>query len=173
MTSLRPVPVGGPDAVRAAFSRYPTGVAVLAAVIGGEPTAVVASSFQVGISLDPPLVLFAVVHGSRSWARLAGAPAVGASVLGAGQGALARQLASKDLGGRFTGVPVTAAASGALRIEGGPVWMECTVHDTVTAGDHDVVLLRVRALAQQEDAAPLVWHASTFSTTSRTGPAAA
>ncbi|TNM68426.1 flavin reductase [Streptomyces sp. NP160] len=168
MTVLRPVPVEGSDAVRAAFSRYPTGVAVLAAVVDGEPTAVVASSFQVGISLDPPLVLFAVMHGSRSWSRLAGAPVIGASVLGAGQGPLARQLAAKDVGARFTGVPVRTAASGALRVEGGPVWMECTVHDTVTAGDHDVVLLRVRALVHEDDAAPLVWHASTFGTTSMT-----
>ncbi|MGQ7295467.1 flavin reductase family protein [Quadrisphaera sp. KR29] len=164
-TPLSPTPLSGPDEVRAAFARYPSGVAVLAAVVDGEPAAVVASSFQVGISLDPPLVLFAVQHGSRSWARLSGAPAVGASVLGAGQGPLARQLASRDHAARFTGVPVRTAPSGALRVEGGPVWMECAVHQTVTAGDHDVVLLRVQAVVHEPGTAPLVWHASSFSTT--------
>ena len=48
-----------PSALRRAFSGFPCGVAALSAVVAGEPHVLVASSFTVGVSQAPPLVLFA------------------------------------------------------------------------------------------------------------------
>ena len=134
---------------------------------GPEPVVLVASSFQVGISLDPPLVLFAVQHTSTSWPRLREAAAqgqrLGVSVLGEAHDLTARQLASKA-GDRFAGVETTTTAGGAKFVHGAPVWLECSVHSQFPAGDHDVVLLQVHALGNAPDTEPLVWHSSAFRT---------
>jgi flavin reductase (DIM6/NTAB) family NADH-FMN oxidoreductase RutF len=160
-----------PAALRTTFALYPSGVAAIAAEVPGEngpePVVLVASSFQVGISLDPPLVLFAVQHTSTSWPRLKAAAErggrLGVSVLGEAHDLTARQLASKAAD-RFAGVETTTTAAGAKFVHGAPVWLECSVHSQFPAGDHDVVLLQVHALASAPDAEPLVWHSSGFRT---------
>ncbi|PRY03148.1 flavin reductase family protein, partial [Kineococcus rhizosphaerae] len=153
------------------FALFPTGVAALSAVVQGdngpEPVVLVASSFQVGISLDPPLVLFAVQHTSTSWPKLKAAAEaggrIGVSVLGEAHDLAARQLASKAAD-RFAGIQTTTTDSGANFIHGAPVWIETTIHSQFPAGDHDVVLLQVHASGTAPDTEPLVWHSSGFRT---------
>ncbi|WP_432506299.1 flavin reductase family protein [Kineococcus arenarius] len=158
-----------PSALRSTFALFPSGVAALSAVVDGEPVVLVASSFQVGISADPPLVLFAVQHTSTSWPRLRNAPRLGVSVLGEAHDAVARQLASRAAD-RFAGVETTTTPTGAHLVHGAPVWMECSIHSEVPAGDHDVVLLQVHATGTAPDTEPLVWHGSSFrALTPRTG----
>jgi flavin reductase (DIM6/NTAB) family NADH-FMN oxidoreductase RutF len=160
-----------PMALRTTFALFPSGVAALSAIIdsgdGPEPVVLVASSFQVGISMDPPLVLFAVQHTSSSWPKLkAGAQAggrIGVSVLGEAHDLAARQLASKAAD-RFAGIDTTTLDSGANFIHGAPVWLECSIYSEVPAGDHDVVLLQVHAMGHAPDTEPLVWHSSGFRT---------
>ena len=55
-----------PNALRQAFGRFPSGIAALCAEIDGAPQGIVASSFTVGVSMDPPLVMFAVQNASRT-----------------------------------------------------------------------------------------------------------
>lgn len=158
-----------PAALRSTFALFPSGVVALSAVVDGEegpePVVLVASSFQVGISADPPLVLFAVQHTSTSWPRLAAASAagvrIGVSVLGEAHDTAARQLASRA-GDRFAGLETTTTGSGAHFVHGAPVWMECSVHGQFPAGDHDVVLLRVHSMGTAPETEPLVWHGSGF-----------
>src|SRR3546814_1709969 len=47
-------------ALRKAFALYPSGIAALAAQTDGADHVIIAASFSVGISLDPPPVAFAV-----------------------------------------------------------------------------------------------------------------
>lgn len=156
-----------PMALRTTFALFPTGVAALSAVVdsgdGPEPVVLVASSFQVGISLDPPLVLFAVQHTSTSWPKLKTAARIGVSVLGEAHDLAARQLASKAAD-RFAGIQTTTTDSGAHFIHGAPVWIEASIHSEFPAGDHDVVLLQVHAAGTAPDTEPLVWHSSGFRT---------
>ncbi|WP_432498900.1 flavin reductase family protein [Kineococcus gypseus] len=163
-------PEDDPGALRSTFALFPSGVAAISAVVEGEPVVLVASSFQVGISQDPPLVLFAVQHTSTSWPRLRTAPLLGVSVLGEAHDSAARQLASRAAD-RFAGIETTTTAGGAHLVHGAPVWLECSVHSEVPAGDHDVVLLRVHTMGSVPDTEPLVWHASSFRALSpRTAP---
>lgn len=159
------------DALRRTFALFPSGVAAIAAEVDGAPRVLVASSFQVGISADPPLVLFAVQRTSETWPVLQHAPRLGASVLGEVHEAAARQLASKAAD-RFSGIPTWRTPTGALLIEGAPVHLECAIEDRMAAGDHEVVLLRVHALATDPAAEPLVFHGSTFRRLSPNGVAA-
>lgn len=152
---------GDPTLLRQSFALFPSGVAAMSAVVDGDPVVLVASSFQVGISADPPLVLFAVQHTSTSWPLLRTRGRLGVSVLGDAHEAAARQLAS-TAPERFAGIETTTLANGAHFIRGAPVWLECSVHDEVRAGDHDVVLLEVHAMGNAPDTEPLVWHGAGF-----------
>ena len=154
-----------PALLRQVFALFPSGVAAVSADLDGEAVVLVASSFQVGISLDPPLVLLAVQHTSTSWPRLRDRPRLGVSVLGEAHDQAAVQLASKTARGeRFAGLETTTTTSGAHLIGGAAAWLECSVHSQTRAGDHDVVLLRVHALAGAPGTEPLVWHGAGFRT---------
>lgn len=151
-----------PALLRQAFSGFPCGVAALAAVVEGEPTVLVASSFTVGVSQDPPLVMFAVQHSSTTWPTLAGADSIGVSILGERHEGVTRQLASRDKSVRFVGVETTVSDTGSVFLEGAPIWLDCAVEHTYPAGDHDIVVLRVNGLLSDFTHSPLVWHRSAF-----------
>jgi flavin reductase (DIM6/NTAB) family NADH-FMN oxidoreductase RutF len=51
---------------------------------------------------------------------------------------------------------------GAVLLHGAAAWLDCSVDQVIPAGDHELILLRVHALAVQTDVAPLVFHDSRF-----------
>ncbi|WP_238946055.1 flavin reductase family protein [Vandammella animalimorsus] len=148
--------------VRDAFSRFPSGVAAIAARCEGRLQVLVASSFTVGVSLDPPLAGVFVQKGSSTWRVLVRAPRLGVSILGAKHAAICRQLACRDKEVRFCGVPTRETPMGAVRIEGASVWFDCSVHALHDAGDHDAVQLLVHDFRIDEAVDPLVFHCSRF-----------
>jgi flavin reductase (DIM6/NTAB) family NADH-FMN oxidoreductase RutF len=157
-------PCTDPRQVRDTFAGFPSGLAALAAVVAEVPTVLIASSFTVGISQDPPLVLFAVQRSSTTWPLLATAPAIGVSVLGERHAGKARQLAAPDKSRRFDGVATRVEGSGAIFLDGAPVLLECTTEHVYPAGDHDIIVLRVRGLETDFAQDALVWHRSRFVT---------
>lgn len=160
------VSVLSPDLLRSAFAGFPSGVVAIAATVDGVDEVLVASSFTVGVSMDPPLVMFAVQHTSTTWPVLRAAAAsgvrLGVSVLGEGHLDVARQLAGRDRAARLTGIGVAGSASGAMLLTGAPIHLECSLYDSHRAGDHDIVVLRVEDLAVDEAVRPLLWHRSRF-----------
>lgn len=157
-----------PQLIRTAFASFPSGVAALAAVIDGEQIGLVASTFTVGVSLDPPLVLFCVRNDSTTWPVLRRAPSLGISVLGEAHDLACRQLASKA-GDRFANISTKSSETGALFVHEAPMWMDCTIEQEVPAGDHHVVLLRVNALQVDAGISPLVFHGSIFRQLAKAG----
>lgn len=149
-------------ALRSAFGRFPSGVAALCAELDGEPIGLVASSFTVGVSMDPPLVLFAVQNSSTTWPELRTAERIGVSVLGREHDLACRQLASTVKESRFRGVATHVTDSGALFIDASPLWLECEISSESPAGDHQVVVLEVKALQMDAEVEPLVFHGSAF-----------
>lgn len=151
-----------PNALRQAFGRFPSGIAALCAEIDGAPQGIVASSFTVGVSMDPPLVMFAVQNTSRTWPVLRTAGRIGVSVLGTGHDGVCRQIASRD-GDRFAGLSLHEAETGALFLDEAALWLETSVENEIPAGDHAVVLLRVHGYSTHDGAhEPLVFHGSAF-----------
>ncbi|OZF32993.1 oxidoreductase [Rhodococcus sp. 14-2483-1-1] len=147
--------------LRKTFALFPSGIVMLSAVIDDVPVGLVASSFQVGISADPPLVLFAVQHTSTTWPRLRRAPRLGVSVLSGLHRSLIGQLSSKS-GDRFDGIDSFTSETQAHFIGGAAAHLECSIHSEIRAGDHDVVLMEVHRMGSDPSTEPLVWHGSTL-----------
>ncbi|WP_024804152.1 flavin reductase family protein [Nocardia sp. BMG51109] len=152
---------GDPAVARNAFAQFPSGVAVLAVDIDGRKHALVASSFMVGVSLDPCLGAVAVQKSSETWGLLEDARSIGVSILGKGQSDLTRKLASKDRAARFEQVAVEIGAQGAVFLEDAALWLECSIHEVSEAGDHWLALLEVNKLGLGENE-PLIWHGAKF-----------
>lgn len=149
-----------PASLREAFGHFPSGVIAIAAHIDGALVGLAASTF-VPVSLEPPLVSFCVQNSSTTWPKLKDLPYLGISVLGESHDDAARTLAAKT-GDRFAGLKTEARESGAVFIHGTSVWLESAIEQTVEAGDHTIVVLRVSEITVHDDVAPIVFHRSAF-----------
>ncbi len=149
-----------PAALREAFGHFPTGVIAIAAEVDGTRVGLAASTF-VPVSLEPPLVSFCVQNTSTTWPKLHELPCLGISVLGEAHDDAARTLAAKT-GDRFAGLRTVSTDSGAVFIEGTSVWLESTIEQLVPAGDHTIVVLRVKDITVHPEVAPIVFHRSEF-----------
>ena len=158
MTGIVPVIAGA--ALREAFGCFPSGVTAVCAEVDGVPVGLAASSFT-SVSVDPPLVSVCMQHSSTTWPVLRQRPRLGLSVLAEGHDDVCARLASKT-GDRFAGTEHVTAENGALFVGGATLWLDCTVHAELPAGDHDIVVLHIRGLRADPATAPLVFHGSRF-----------
>jgi flavin reductase (DIM6/NTAB) family NADH-FMN oxidoreductase RutF len=149
-----------PTELRRAYGCFPSGVTAVCATIGDEPVGMAASSFT-SVSVDPPLVSVCMQNSSTTWPRLRDRGRLGVSVLAQGQDGACRSLSDKH-GDRFAGVRWEASADGAVFVHGATVWLDCSVHAELPAGDHAIVLLRIHGLRADPDGEPLVFHGSRF-----------
>jgi 3-hydroxy-9,10-secoandrosta-1,3,5(10)-triene-9,17-dione monooxygenase reductase component len=114
----------------------------------GTAIGMTVSSFAVA-SLAPPLLLVCPRVESRTWADLALAGSFAVNLLSRRQTELARRFASG--GERFSGVRTVRACDGTPLLADSLAALHCDVHDTMTAGDHVVVLGRIRELHAWRD----------------------
>jgi flavin reductase (DIM6/NTAB) family NADH-FMN oxidoreductase RutF len=80
-------------------------------------------------------------------------------VLAEGHDDACLRLAGKH-GDRFAGTDWASSDDGALFVHCLTVWLDCSVHQEVSAGDHLIVLLRVEGLRAEPATPPLVFHNS-------------
>jgi flavin reductase (DIM6/NTAB) family NADH-FMN oxidoreductase RutF len=147
--------------IKSAFGAFPSGVAALCAEIDGVRVGMVASSFSVGVSFDPPMVMFSVQNSSSTWPVLKSAGRIGISILGSAHDATCYQLSSRK-GDRFAGLDIHTTEAGAIFVHDAAVWLECVVRSEIPAGDHHVVVLEVTSLRVGEGQEPLVYHGTRF-----------
>ena len=148
-----------PTALRQAFGVFPSGVVAVAAVIDGRPVGLAASSFT-SVSLSPPLVSVSIAKTSKTWPDLRRASHLGITVLAEHQGVVCGKLAG-PVDDRFTDLPVSVTAEGALLLDEGLGFFDTTIYREVEAGDHMVVLLQLHSVGHIAGQ-PLVFHRSAF-----------
>jgi flavin reductase (DIM6/NTAB) family NADH-FMN oxidoreductase RutF len=151
-------PVTTSQQLRRAFSCFPSGVTAVCAAVDGVPVGLAASSFT-SVSIDPPLVSLCMQHSSTTWPVLRTRPRLGLSVLAEEQDEICARLADRN-GDRFAGTAWFAQDNGGVFLPGATLWLDCSVFNEVTSGDHDIVLLRVHALRADPSVPPLVFHGS-------------
>ena len=142
--------------LRETLGHYPTGVAVVTAVAdSGEPVGMVVGTFS-SVSLDPALVAFMPDKRSASFARLQQSQRFCVNVLASDQEELCRRMAT---GGphKFENVAWRRAPGGSPILDGCLAWIDCDKHDIIDAGDHYIVLGRVRELAVDRFSLPLIF----------------
>jgi flavin reductase (DIM6/NTAB) family NADH-FMN oxidoreductase RutF len=149
-----------PLALRNAFSCLPSGVTAVCALVSGEPRCITASTFT-PVSLTPSLVSVCLQRTSRTWPTMRGVCRLGMSVLAEEQDAICRSLAGKAED-RFAKVDWQADDHGGVYIDGASLWLNCSWHAELPAGDHTIVLLQIHGLRVEPDRAPLVFHGSQF-----------
>jgi flavin reductase (DIM6/NTAB) family NADH-FMN oxidoreductase RutF len=146
--------------LRKAFGCFPTGVTAFCGLLDDAPEGMAASSYT-SVSLEPALVSVCVANTSTTWPKLATLDRLGLSVLAGDHAPIARALSAKT-GNRFDGVDWMATESGAVFVHGATLWLECAPFKRVEAGDHEIVVLQIVALAMYPDVTPMVFHRSNF-----------
>jgi flavin reductase (DIM6/NTAB) family NADH-FMN oxidoreductase RutF len=149
-------------AFRRILGHYPTGVcAITASTPAGEPVGMIVGSFT-SVSLDPMLVGFFPDRSSSTWPQIEAAGHFCVNVLSDRQGAVCKALAAKG-DTKFAGIEYRSSDLGAPIIDGVLAWIECDIHAVHEAGDHFVVLGRVRDLDLHTEGEPLVFHKGGYS----------
>jgi len=160
-----------PEVLRRIFGTFPSGVVALCGTTTAGETVGMAISALIPVSLAPPLIGVAIQNSSRTWAVLRDLPSLGVSVLAADQQLEARQLAARE-GNRFTDIDLgNVTEGGAVFLANSVSRFDCVPESETPAGDHSMVLLRIRAVSLSHDVVPLVFHESAFVTLSPLGEA--
>lgn len=145
-----------PARFRRVLGHFPTGVAVVTGLdADGRPAGMAVGSFC-SVSLDPPLVAFMPDKASTSWPRFAASGAFCVNILGAEQEAVCRAFAVRG-GDKFADLTWKPAGSGSPVLDGVLAWVDCDVEVVHEAGDHFIVVGRVRELDVANPALPLVF----------------
>lgn len=111
----------------------------------------------VSLSLEPPLVGFAVSREAAMHELLREAGGCAISLLAAGQEWLAQHFArGVPPIAMWHGVATAAGATGAPLLVGALGWLECGLREEVAAGTHTFFVCEVRRIELGEDAPPLV-----------------
>ena len=151
------VSIDDPLLFRRVLGSFPTGVTVVATIEQGRPVGLAVGSFF-SVSLAPPLVGFCVMTTSSTWPAIERHRSFGVSILADGQTDVCRRLATKEPD-KFDSLSWTPApVSGSPLIAGAVAHLDCDLEQRHLAGDHWIVVGRVRHLAfHREDADPLVF----------------
>jgi 3-hydroxy-9,10-secoandrosta-1,3,5(10)-triene-9,17-dione monooxygenase reductase component len=121
-----------------------SGVTVVTSVSDGQPVGMTCQSFS-SVSLEPPLVMFSPAKTSRAWPLMRQAGFFCVNILAADQADLSNGMATKGVD-KFDGLEWGTATTGAPVLRGIVGYVDCSVEKVVEAGDHYVVLGRVREL---------------------------
>ena len=128
---------------REVMASYPTGVTIVASCQDdGTPYGLTVNSFS-SVSLEPPLVLICIGHTSTSHDRLVAASGFTINVLAASQAEAAGRFARDPSEGRFDEVAWQPGPSGNPVLEGSVAFLDCSIHEVLTGGDHSIVVGRV------------------------------
>jgi flavin reductase (DIM6/NTAB) family NADH-FMN oxidoreductase RutF len=145
---------------RQVLGHFCTGVVIIAGAHDRTPVGLTVQSFT-SLSLDPPLVGFAVGRGSSTWPRLRQAGAFSANILAEDQEALCRAFATSGAD-KFAGVGWRPGATGAPIINDVLGWIECRIEVEHDAGDHVLVIGRVVDLDIEREGKPLLFFRGGF-----------
>ena len=130
-------------ALRDAFGAFPTGVTVVTTHDdAGQPIGFTANSFT-STSLDPPLLLVCLAQTSRNFATMTSAPGFAVNILSETQKDVSNTFA-RPVADRFASVEWSSVPGGAPIFADVAAWFDCDMEQVVEAGDHVILIGRVK-----------------------------
>lgn len=147
---------------RETMSSIPSAVTIVTTTgVDGRPTGMCAISFC-SVSLDPPLILVCIDKNARTLPALQANGRFAVNFLGHENEDLADNFASKA-DDKFSGVDWTPAPkTGQPILNDALGHFECTIWQTVDAGDHYIVLGLVRGGSSPTTASTLIYWNRTY-----------
>ena len=133
-----------PRALRNAFGAFMTGVTVVTTLDkNGNPLGFTANSFS-SVSLDPPLVMVCLANSSRNYEAFSAASGYAVNILSEDQKEVSNTFAS-PVDNRFDAVSWQNGPQGSPVFAGVSAWFDCSMFNTVEAGDHLILIGKVEA----------------------------
>lgn len=146
---------------RRALGTFPTGVAVVTArEASGAFVGLTINSFS-SLSLEPPLVLWALQLASPSLAAFDRARHFAVNILAEGQVELSRRFASQ-VPNKFLDLEVRAGMEGVPLIAGCAAHLECRAAARHNGGDHVLFIGHVERFGYDPRKRPLVFYAGRY-----------
>jgi flavin reductase (DIM6/NTAB) family NADH-FMN oxidoreductase RutF len=150
-----------PKEQRRIFGRFATGVTVLSTIADKETWGMTANAVT-SLSLEPPLVLVAVVRNSATDGYLKASRCFALNILAAEQ---------KNLSTRFSGpgprdfsdLETKTASTGCPILVDAIAWVDCRVVDIFAGGDHEIFIGEIVAGdAHQGEKKPLLFYSGQY-----------
>jgi flavin reductase len=143
------------DELRAVMRRYPAGVAVVTVDAAGQRVGLTVATL-VTLSLEPPLVGFAIARHAALHELLREAGGCAVSLLAAGQEHVAQHFArGVPPIAMWSGVPVEPG-DGPPLLSGAVGWLRCTLRSEQDAGTHSFFVAEVEEALPGSDELPLI-----------------
>jgi 3-hydroxy-9,10-secoandrosta-1,3,5(10)-triene-9,17-dione monooxygenase reductase component len=137
----QPAPLD-PRELRNVLGQFCTGVVIATGCVDGKPAGFAAQSFS-SVSLDPPLVLLCPAKSSTSWPKLRQAGSFCINILAADQKPVCDVFAQSGID-KFAALPWRPGVTGSPILDGVLAYVDCDLHAEHDAGDHTLVVGRVR-----------------------------
>ena len=144
------------DLFRSVFRDHAARVVVVTAAGSPAPAGFTATSLT-SVSLQPPMVSFAIARSASAWATVSRSKRLAVHLLAHDQDWLATTFATSGID-RFADVRWRTAAEGEPLIDGCAAYLCCEVVQHVPAGDHVLVLARVAEARVDRAGSPLIYH---------------
>ncbi|MDA5093770.1 flavin reductase [Aliiroseovarius sp. KMU-50] len=145
-----------PRALRNAFGAFMTGVTVVTTKdTEGNPVGFTANSFT-SVSLDPPLVLVCLANTSSNYETFSATQGFAVNILSEGQIEVSNTFA-RPVEDRFAAVDWLDGPHGSPVFVGTSAWFDCSMFNTIDAGDHLILIGKVEAF--ENDTAPGLGYA--------------
>ena len=146
---------------RRVLGNFPTGVVAITSVNeAGAPIGMAVGSFT-SVSLNPPLVAFLPDRASTTWPQVRDYGSFCVNILGSEQETVCRTMATSGVE-KFADVSWRPSGSGSPVIEGVVGWIDCDIETVHEAGDHYIVIGRVRDMEVIDSALPLLFFRSGY-----------
>jgi 3-hydroxy-9,10-secoandrosta-1,3,5(10)-triene-9,17-dione monooxygenase reductase component len=147
---LAPVKTIDARAFRTALGHFASGVTIISGVDCDGPIGFTCQSFY-SVSMEPPLISFSVMTNSTTYPRIRQTGRFAVNVLSHHQHDVSSQFARKGTD-KWAGIPWSRTAVGNPVIDDTLMWLDCDIWAEHEAGDHYIVVGRVREMSPPE------WH---------------
>lgn len=144
---------------RQIMGQFATGVTIASTVVNGQSWGMTANAVT-SLSLEPPLVLLAVVRDSKSLEMFQSGGCFALNILAEDQQDLSNRFASTGPK-HFDDLETKTAETGSPILTNALAWVDCRVVDILPGGDHDIFIGEILA-GDLREGRPLLFYGGRY-----------